>query len=148
MIAPLRARHRATWLVLALAIPSLFVASIAVRPEWPEDDVDDPRRLPGNGYRVLGGSATIAEAALSVRVESNELVIEQLDGPTVPDPLLYWTSTVPAAGDGLPDDAIFLGAVGGRPRRVEPPDVASGALVLYSGAHGRRVAALPLPLED
>ena len=149
MIAPLRRGHRVAWPLLAMLLPTLYAASLAARPQWPDDDLDDPGRLPGNGYNAQDGVAEIAEAALSLRQRTNRLDVEPLDGPTVPDALLYWSPRIPPPESrDVPEDAVFLGAIGGRERTVDLPESTSGALVLYSGAHRRVVAAIPLPLPE
>ena len=107
------------------------------------------RRPPGTGYSAQNGVAEIAEAALSLRQRTSWLHVEPLDGPTVPDPLLYWSPRIPPPESrDVPEDAVFLGAVGGRERKLDLPESTSGALVLYSGAHRRVVAAIPLPLPE
>ncbi len=85
MIAPLRRRHRATFLVLGVALPVLFVGALVVREDPPTQD-----ELPAE---LTAGRVPIAEQ------------------PPDPDPLLYWSAETPVVGESLPKGARFLGAL-------------------------------------
>ena len=67
----------------------------------------------------------------------------------LPDPLLYWSPTAPAA-DRLPGGAILVTPVGAdlAPNSWAPPDRpgASGYLILYSLAHDRVAGSTPFSL--
>jgi hypothetical protein len=85
VIAPLRRRHRRTFAVLAVLLPTLFAAALLVREQTPR-----VAELPAR--RELGRTPLLAQ-------------------PVAPDPLLYWSAGSVAAGDPLPGDARLLGAL-------------------------------------
>ena len=118
MIRRLRVRHRRTFGVLAVLLPLGFVASLAVRPEFPV-------------------SATAPSELLATPDGTPLHVSGQIPG--APDVLVY---LVPGefAGDALPDDALLLGSCG-REREFRLPDDLEGehTLVYYSLAHGEVV---------
>lgn len=145
MIAGLRRAHRATFLLLAVLLPTGFVVVIAGRTPMPRTATlpPDPRSaasedagiaLIPNARRRL--TATDGSSFQLARQEGILLVAQ--GGEPAPDVLAYWTN---ANGrfDALPEDAKLLGSVGVRPRRYLLP-ATSGQVVLFSLARGSVLA--------
>ena len=147
MIRPLRSRHRIlTTIMLVVSagglgvglaarrpMPTMTTLPAALSPEAAPITTPLPLSWTGEGAPV---------AALDARGRLSLTLGEPLRRP---DPLLYWA---PAAGmgqpgEGLPDGAIFLGAVTGDPaQRLALPDaVGPGRLLIFSLGHAQVVAA-------
>ena len=106
MIRPFRQRHRATFAVLAIALPTLFIAGLAARTDPAVQD-------------------TIPESLLGER--------DTFEGDwNHPDPLLYWSEHSAGVGDALPADARLLGTIreGALVSSIEAPS--GGHLLVYS----------------
>ena len=158
MIRPLRRRHRVVTVSLALVVPALFAAGLAVRtpstpamdelpaallhqePELPElvldrDDLWQGLDLPTRIGRGAEG------AVIEIGIEG---------GLGKPDVLLYWSEERPSAGS-LPEGAYLVGVlVGNGPTRLRLPDLAierGGHLLLYSLGHQELLSSAELPRE-
>ncbi len=151
MIAPLRRRHRALFVVLALALPVGVVAALRARPDFPIDANVRPA-----APHVLGRGTTAAVTALGVELhlalDRDSLLIEALDDPKVPDLLIYWSAQAPAPG-ALPADARLLGELPGTrlsafpcPPESRPPGASTltGSLYFYDLGHATLLGALAL----
>ena len=152
MILELRRRHRLAASILVVLGPVLVIAAVLVRqrtPLAPQTLVVEPaasqRTLDFAGLHVSLEiwRATAAEpAAYLARARATEPL-------RLPDPLLYWSPTAPAA-DRLPGGAILVTPVGAdlAPNSWAPPDRpgASGYLILYSLAHDRVAGSTPFSL--
>lgn len=156
MIAPLRARHRAIFLALALLVPAGLAAALLARHERaeatsalrPESDASaavrgalHPEAVAPSAQRqlwerapLLGG--TIGRARLLARVDDEgattglSLELSAVAPAAAPDVLLYWSAQSSVAvgeAEALPADARLLGALGGGGRLLLPvPDEAAG----------------------
>ena len=153
MIRELRVRHRRVFRVLVLVLPVLYVAALIVRPrsflegELPADAGPGPdtaetseRTRPVETVemqRVVSGDRTFVDVVLP-------------DDLRKPDLLVYWSAAESdpsdpergTDGDELPEDALFLGALGGlRSARLPLADVPrGGSFLLYSLGHQTLVA--------
>lgn len=125
MIRPLRSAHRGLFGFLALALPALLLASLAVRREPPR--VELPVELEPQGPWTWPATARAQDGGEEPRGEW----------------LLYWCAEFPRDGR-LPADAVLQGAlpVGARP---EPPPDGRVAL-LYDLVEGRLVEPTRAPL--
>ncbi len=145
MIAKLRRRHRATFVLLAVALPFGLAAALAGRTAAARTATlpPDPR---GARAQDFGSGMVVTNARLlttadggSFRLahQAGALLVEQRGEPA-PDVLAYWTA---ANGklDALPADAKLLGAVSGQPRRYQLPST-SGQVLFFSLAHGAVLA--------
>lgn len=134
MIQPLRDLHRRSFVLLAVALPTLFIAGLLVRrPLVPPERVSDRISL------VLPSGA---EAV----VDSRELWGSAVDDP---DPLVYWTAAS-ASPDSLPGDARLLGSLdAARHGHITVPADTGGRgyLILYSLAWRKPVARASVPKE-
>lgn len=154
MILPLRRRHRRMILALALVLPALYVGALAARPS-------PPPALPLTG--VVSGAPPLGASLagqwpdlwMGLPITTRLLVAPDLGrwveiAPRrdleVPGPLLYWHPG-PAAGGGLPPDAVLLGPLAaGAPRAFRLPlEAAGGELLLWSLEHGELVGRATLP---
>ena len=155
MIRKLRRRHRRMIAVLCVVAPAIFVAGLAARRSAPVTPVPLAIADPGpplthliRALPHLFSSPPIDGRLLADTAPPTRAGIELLpmDDPREPDLLVYW-SRDPA--DSNPVDAQLIGSMDGRRRRVFVlPDDAldhGGALLLYSLAHQKLVAAAPLP---
>jgi hypothetical protein len=151
LIRALRARHRAIFAVLALLVPAGYAAALLGRrwpppaSDWP---ADAPLQAPDGTPRVVMWSEIELLTELR-RGDDGALFVRALSWsePAAPALVLYWCAAEPA-GDALPEDARFvgaLGAAGAAPRelvlRDAPPQ---GWLVLYSLGHGEVQSAVEL----
>ena len=144
MIAPLRRRHRWTWVVLAVGVPALYVAALAARPTWPTEPA---RGLPSEAGGAERPRVELAGEGVAVSVTDEAVVVEPLGGPLPPDLCLYWTSTESGRLDGMPGDARLLGAVGAGRVVLPHQPLDRGTLCFYSVAYAELRAVLPLPLS-
>lgn len=155
MIRPLRRRHRAMVLGIALVLPPLYVTSLRGRADVPL-------------------SNALASTVLAVPTEGvgRPLALTWLGGPDVaarlfrggvielraredlrrPDVLVYWSPVAAAALGGIPGDPsrrVLLGTLAGtQPRGYPlPPDAFEhdGVLSLFSLAHGEELGRAALP---
>ena len=154
MIRPLRARHRAIFVALALLIlPALAVALAARRPPAASAL---PEGLLAPGYGAdLPWSAAVELAGTDLRARQARGVDGRIwielagAGPRKADVLLYIASEARSDGE-LPQGARLVGPLGTTSpvaRRIELPPDASGWLVLYSLADGAALGAFELREE-
>jgi hypothetical protein len=159
VIRALRRRHRTLMLALAVALPALLAAALAVRRQVPRlpglaAAIDGPERSaareigPRSVTSLADGwfAATLlatpsAASGLSV---ATELAVDR----GRPEWLLYWSAERPAVGGALPPQCWLLGVLRDEgPRRLELPAAAAGRdgqLVVYAPDHARVLATLPL----
>lgn len=155
MIAPLRARHRRAFTVLALALPALYLLALRARPDRPTMAAT---ALPGAAPQTAASAASGAppvplfpDLEIDVRLLAAGTVLE-LDPramPRAPDVLVYWRRPERGAASGgsggdLPDDAVLLGALAPRARRYPLP-APGGTVLLYSLGHRTVIARAALP---
>lgn len=155
MIASLRRRHFRIVSTLAVVIPVVFVAGLAVRSEPVETDNlptafrDTPDTL---NITVLDTIEVVKGISIGVRVSADALPPQHAVLELTPERDLrlangvaYWSP-----GRGL-DDAFFLGSLqGSRTVRFQLPSVSlgqEGFIILYSVARREVVAAFSLTLS-
>lgn len=153
MIRPLRARHRALTIALAVVVPALFAAGLSVRQRVPrsadspigqfasshegfEEVARDERAWGELPIRTiwLRGPGAAAPRAVSLELAG---ALER------PDLLVYWDDG-PAA-DELSEGARLLGRLGGGRRITLDVPSAPGRLLLYSTAWKEVVATAAAP---
>lgn len=126
MIRAQRRAHRALFAALALLVPGVLAAALAVRP---------PR---AGGERALAAAAEAPADGVRAWLEAGALRVALGRDWNEPDVLAYACAAAPE-DDALPRDARLLGSIAPGARLAWP----SGArwLVLYSLAHQRVVGA-------
>jgi hypothetical protein len=135
MIRPLRQRHRQVFIALGIFLPMVFAFGIVARKPAPV--------MPDMMATMAG--ETPSENPVWERTDSFAKVpvkISLLRGPVIklsagkdfvkPDLLVYWAASVSNPADGLPADAVLLGAFGAALSLPETALKSSGTLVLYS----------------
>jgi hypothetical protein len=122
MIQPLRRAHRWIMSGLALVLPAIFVAGLAVRQPSPPAAEVLPAGCFSAGHPVE-------------ELRSFEKVL-------APDLLVYWARTAPS-GATLPPDARLLGPLHGT-QSLNVSQVSGGYLLAYSLADRRVAAHVPL----
>lgn len=137
MISPLRRAHRVMWPIVGVVTATLFVVALRARPEWPVD---------AGSTSAEPADVELAGQSLGLSVRDGEVIAVDREGPHAPDRLLYWSADVGA--EALPAGGRLLGPVGGPARRYALPAGETGALYLYSLAHGELLASIPLPLAE
>ncbi len=153
----LRFRHR--WMTTLMGVSALAGLTVALNQRPPAAVMP---RLP-DVLLNAGGAPPPAPAHGSLRRGEElwegaqlrtELYAEVVELTVVaplyrPTPLLYWAPAAPALGDPLPDGAVLLGPLSNdpRPQRFRLPD-STGALTLFSLAHGEVFASLALAQES
>jgi hypothetical protein len=151
VIAPLRARHRVIFAVLAIALPVIFVLALRAR--------DDERNIAALPETIASDGPDLGERGNTyVTVHNGEefrfafdstprlVAVEQVSGERAPDLLVYWTPSAPQMHE-LPSGSILLGALGERERRFVLPDAVNehtGAFVVFALAHGAVIAVVNL----
>ena len=156
MIRPLRARHRAMMVVLAVVVPLLFAAGLAARRAVPRS-MDSPPGEQASSYedfevigrddRAWGELPIITIWLRASGADTRCAVTLELSRPVKrPDLLVYWDDHPSDAGD-LSEEARLLGRLGGRRRLTweVPTPSGSGRLVLYSTAWKKVVASAAPP---
>ena len=124
MIQPLRRAHQ--WIItgLALILPVIFVAGLAVRQPSPlSGSLPGRRPPPGNISEAIGSFQKVL----------------------APDILVYWVGTAPSDST-LPPDARLLGSLHGA-QGLELSQVSSGYLLAYSLPDRRVVAYVAVSKE-
>ena len=144
MIHSLRERHQRTFLGLAVALPLLFIAALAVRPDWPTQESPGP--APAIEAWTVIGALGGARALIEHQSTREWLHLARTDALVAPDVLVYWTEEAPGFEEPLPRDAVLLGALGdvGTSTFDLPARGVGGALVLYSLGHRRVLAVQPM----
>ena len=152
MIAELRRVHRFSSVTLAVAVPVVFAAAIAARPEAPVNaslpsgtrasDARAKHPLAWTRPDIRAELALAPDGTSTVSIDASTLAVE----PTV---LVYWletgeTSEPPAAG-------LLLGAVRGTgPQTIALPAGATlrgGSVALYSLAHEEVVSTATIAAQ-
>ena len=148
MIRPLRVAHRRIWPVLAIVLPGLVIAALAVRRPVPVVGAIPTDAHRGQLLREVEGRRGDGEPLrISIyRVAAGELAVSvsasALRG--VPELLAYWVPT-----DGV--DPIANGTLLGQVRSDTPIPLPAraastpGVLALYDLAHGEVAATVLLP---
>jgi hypothetical protein len=151
LIRPLRARHRAIFVMLALLLPPALAIALASRrapatgvlPQALVHGLDDARVAWSDAVEL----ATSGLRARQARGSDGRLRVELGgEGPRRADVLVYLAPRAPAEGE-LPEGARLVGPLGSTssvPRMIELPSDASGWLVLFSLADGVALGALEL----
>lgn len=154
MIAPLRRRHRWTFVLLAIVLPPLVAVAIGQRPG--RDLAGTP--LSAEAAAPIPSSSIVLEGMFADRTLTGHLwqegsqavlAIDSQGAARQPDLLLYWT---PSPDDdpsktGLPATAVLLGPLPSRTLRLYslPTATAGGQLLLYSLAHQELSGRAALP---
>ena len=125
MIQPLRRAHQWIMAGLALVLPAIFVAGLAVRQPSPPLSASLPGRLVSTG-----------DPSRDLRSFQKVLA---------PDLLVYWARTVPSGGT-LPHDARLLGSLH-ETQGLNVSQVSGGYLLAYSLADRRVVAYVAVGTE-
>lgn len=125
MIQPLRRAHQWIMAGLALVLPTIFVAGLAVRQPSPPRSESLPGRRPSAG--------NISEA-----MRSFQKVL-------APDLLVYWARAIPSDAT-LPPDARLLGSLHGT-EGLDLSPVSGGYLLAYSLPNRRVVAYVATSTE-
>lgn len=153
MIAPLRARHRRTVTVLALALPALYLLALRARPDPPTMAA---AALPDAASPAVASDARVSALPsplfpgldIDARLLAAGTVLELAPRvmPRAPDVLVYWRSAGGDRdeGDALPGDAVFLGPLAPRAARYPLP-TSGGTVLLYSLGHRTVIARGALP---
>ncbi len=152
MIRPLRNRHRAMILAIAVIAPAVFIAALLQRESIPAVDafpaaVSEP--IVTASARVVYERGDLwGELGIQTRVlaEGDVLALELAPGQALkkPDVLVYWR-----AGGSMAETYLLGALSGAESRRFALPAQArqGGELALYSLAHGQELAAAVLPRE-
>ena len=149
MIAPLRRRHRALVIALALLLPAPVVLSLTERDGFPVRTPVDLLEAARGFDRVLifeDEPAPLAVRlgpgdALRGTADQTFLRVEQLAPATAPELLFYASSSPAEEGAGVPADARLLGTleVVDRPLAID-----ASHLIVYSLGHARVVRSIAL----
>jgi hypothetical protein len=155
MIRPLRKRHRAMVVVLALVVPPLFALGILGRPQearmaaMPEGlapEAVDPGAVISRHTKGAMPEFT-ARATLFARGDGVAVTVETTPHPVRPELLVYWSADA-VSGASLPETAYLLGSLGsGGPTAFDLPVEAAGRdghLVLYALAQSEVVETILL----
>ena len=145
MIAELRRTHRFASVALAVAVPVVFAAAIASRPDLPVNSL-----LPSGTYApdavstiplawshpdVSGELARRADGRIALDIDARSIA-------TAPDVLVYWLE--PNDKTDPPEAGSLLGALRGTHRQlIDLPAGAAergGRLALYSLTHDEIIA--------
>ncbi len=149
MIRELRRGHLRLAVALAVTVPTLAVAAIAVRPE-PAAVAELPGGQPAPHGRLLAEPPRfpVTVTVTAARADSVDLGITAPPTLLAADLLVYW-SAAPATG-AIPAGAILIGPAGAaRPEsgRLARADLAGpGHLVLWANAVHAVVATAPVSL--
>ena len=154
MIRPLRKRHRAMIVTIAVAVPTLFAAGLASRSPIPRA-ASLSSELGGHPSLVRSGtgSETVWEGEAVVMTPASVngrpgWLIEKPEDLQYPDLLVYHLPPgVELTRDGLPGEAVLLGKLAGKRSVVQQPSgsgVQGSRLVLYSLGHQQVVATVRL----
>ena len=151
MIAPLRRRHRLMITFLALTVPALVVLAISQRPGRDLQRLGAPPPPPTlPAHQEITELFTQPPTSGRLWQEGAQAIlhVRSTAAPRLPDLLLYWSPTPPAAG--LPADAVLLAPLPSQGDRVMPLPraTAGGYLLLYSLAHQTVAEKTELPLLD
>lgn len=150
MIRPLRARHRALFVVLTLLLPAALTVALASRRAPATGELPDV--LSGSTGESIAWSAAAELAGTNLvarqgRSTSGSRWVELVGaGPRRPDVLVYLAPVAPSDGV-LPAGARLVGALGPTapvPRVLALPAGAQGWLVLFSLGDSTALAALEL----
>ena len=159
MISSRRRAHRRIFTVLAVALPALLIAAVALRPEMPtlSEDVAPLKRtagfasvMPDARSSVQSGSYAF-ETSIRAGDKGPLFFIRPLIPILEPDLLVYWTTTE-VEEPSLPSDAVLLGHLAGASPRALPisEEAASGwgRALVYSLGYQKIVARVPLTPES
>ena len=138
MIQPLRDRHRWTFGVLAIILPALFIAGLAMRSPLPVQSGNIPERGP-HRVSVLTGS----DYRISIHLPGSEgrsIAVGPGTYTQSPDVLVYWSSDPGATR--LTAGSRLLGPL--RVNAAYDPPAPGGALIFYSVPTGKTIANLAL----
>jgi hypothetical protein len=131
MIRQLRRDHQLAFIFLALLLPILFVAGLALRRPMPRASKLPGQFLPTSNIIEGGGEGT--------------LDLNSLRKSDVPDPLIYWSRERPSGNDPG-NKAVLLGALSswvGMGSLLPANAGEEGYLIVYSLAQKRVVDVRP-----
>jgi len=121
VIARLRARHRATFVLLALVLPPFAWEALALRPETA---LEVRASLPGPELEIEFTSSSAESgprARISLGPDWNE-----------PDVQLYWSESVSLGAPLPPEGSLWLGSLGASREASFALPRRSGSIVFYS----------------
>jgi hypothetical protein len=150
-----RNAHRLIFLVLAVAIPSLLIAGIALRPTVPPVSSDETLfRDAGFAPADVGQEVEIGidglRFALAATAQGDAVSIRPIEIIAKPDLLVYWAEDRPRyEQEDLATrlrQAHLVGTLSGRSRRLLklPEGADSGHLLIYSLGYGELLSDLPI----
>jgi len=144
LIHALRVRHGRIFVGLAVALPVLFIAALAVRPSWPTQESSGP--APSTETWTVIGNLRGARAMIEKQSTREWLHLARTDHLVAPDVLVYWAEEAPDLDSPLPSDAVLLGAFGdvGTSTFDLPARSIGGTLILYSLGHRSLLAVQPM----
>jgi hypothetical protein len=138
MIQPLRTYHRRMFLVLAVALPAVFLAGLVARrkPTRTVSSVSRSVLVAGTDWRKHFFVVLATHGPNGVRFAS----LVPTKPSIVPDGLVYFSDSAPH-GDSLPEQATLLGRfeIG-----TSYPASSPGFLILYSPAQRAVIDFAPL----
>ncbi len=154
MIRPLRAHHRAIFVLLALLLPPALALALASRRPPAAGVLPDALAVRTDDAGIAwSDSVELADVGLRVRrarAADGRLHVELAGaGPRRADVLVYVAPRAPVDGE-LPERARLIGPLGTTspvPHTIELPLGATGWLVLYSLADGAALGAFELREE-
>jgi hypothetical protein len=160
MIQSLRRRHRWMMVAITILLPIAFIAGLAVRKPIPAtENLPAASMTPSAmafSHLLFEKTDLWPDLKITTRLYTDQQPAEHLaaelhpqDYLKIPDLLVYWYDQPSTQTDKLPDDAYLLGALTGiqklRCILPEPATTQDGALILYSLAHQKIIAATLLP---
>ena len=156
MILSRRRVHRRIFAGLAVVLPVLLVAALALRPEVPTLPLDAaPLRkaagfassIPDDHSKVRSAGYGFEASMQTTGPDAPRLLVRPLVPILGPDLLVYWTGTE-VEGASLPNDAVLVGHLAGSaPRVLLLPQQATrvdGSALVYSLGYQKVVARIPL----
>ncbi|MDA0265408.1 MAG: hypothetical protein O2890_09195 [Cyanobacteria bacterium] len=163
MILSRRQVHFYSFVGLGIILPIVFIAGLALRPNYDMQATDAATDLFAqagfatgeDGEAISSDSFTVARvpiAAETLRLTDGSVVLDLTPKKSLPvvDVLVYWDAGSEAP-EALGDEAVLLGNLAGDARRrFEIPaelQGQSGQLVFYSQAQSQVVTAAPFAAE-
>jgi hypothetical protein len=160
MIQPLRRRHLGMMTAIAIILPIVFIAGLAVRKPIPAtESLPSALMTPpaiSFSHLLFEKSDLWTDLKITTRVYAGQQPAEHLAVELypqsylkIPDLLVYWHPQPSIQTGKLPDDAYLLGVLAGTHKLrfilPEPAMTQDGSLILYSLAHQKIIAATTLP---
>ena len=147
MIQPLRRVHRSVFLVLGVALPTVFIGGLLARhPTYYRVDSQRNNSIQNNAgteFEARSGSAKFKMLLLEGKESgpAREFYIIPDEGFLAPDVYVYWSRSRP--GTSIDSNATLLGPLVPQQPYTVPSD-AAGYFVLYSVAQGEVLGSTQL----